>query len=73
MVCTRLPVIRGVAFIVAMIFSCGTAVSEPDQTSADHIMPACRDAAALITFTNTESKEDLSRIGFCIGIITGLS
>ena len=70
---TQLPVMSGIALIVATIFSCGTAVAEPDQTSADHIMPACRDVAALMTFTNTESKEDFSRMGFCIGIITGLS
>ena len=73
MVRTRLPVMRGIALIVAMIFSCGTAVAEPAETSADRIMPACRDVAALITFTNTESKEDLARMSFCVGIITGLS
>lgn len=73
MVRTRLPVMHRVAFIVAMIFSCGTAVAESDQTSADHIMPACRDIAALITFANTVPKEDLSRMTFCAGIITGLS
>ena len=73
MIRTRLPIVRGIALIVAMIFSCGTAVAEPDQTSADHIMPACRDVAALMTFSNTESKEDFSRMSFCVGIITGLS
>ena len=36
-------------------------------------MPACRDVAALMTFSNTEFKEDFSRMSFCVGIITGLS
>lgn len=65
---TRLPALRGIAAIVAMIFSCGITIAEPDQTSADYIMPGCRDAASLITFTNAgESKEDLSRMSLCMG------
>ena len=35
-------------------------------------MPACRDAAALITFSNT-SNEHSDLAHFCLGIIVGLS
>jgi hypothetical protein len=70
----RLTVLRNMAGILAMIFSCGLSVAEPDQTSADHLMPACRDAASLLSFSNIRgSKEELSRASFCVGIITGLS
>jgi Rap1a immunity proteins len=65
--------INFVALIVAMIFGCGTAIATPDQTSADFVMPGCRDVAALINFSNSESKEDHPRMIFCIGIISGLS
>ena len=71
---TRLPALRGIAAIVAMIFSCGITIAEPDQTSADYIMHGCRDAASLITFTDAgESKEDLSRMSLCMGLIIGVS
>jgi Rap1a immunity proteins len=75
MVRTRsIPIlINRIALIVAMIFGCGTAIAKPDQTSADYVMPGCRDVAALINFTNSESKEDHSRMIFCIGIVTGLT
>ncbi len=65
--------INRTALIVAMIFSCGTAVAEPDQTSADYMMPGCRDVAALIAFSDSESEENVSRMSLCIGIVTGLS
>ncbi len=74
MVRTRLPVLGGIALIVVMIFSCGVAVAEPPQTSADYIMPGCRDAASLITFSDArESQEDVSRMSFCMGVVVGLS
>jgi hypothetical protein len=74
MIPTRLPVLGAIALIVAMISNCGVAVAEPDQTSADYVMPGCRDAASLITFSNIgESEEEVSRMGFCAGIVVGLS
>src|SRR5262249_18463855 len=74
MICTRLPVLGAIALIVALIFNCGVAVAEPNQTSADYVMPGCRDAALLITFSNTgESEEQASLMGFCAGIVVGLS
>ena len=70
---TWLPGLRGTALIVAMIFGSQVAIAEPDQSSANHIMPACRVAALPITFSNTEeSKEDVSRTSLCVGIIVGL-
>jgi hypothetical protein len=63
-----------IALIMAMIFNGGIAVAEPNQTSADYVMSGCRDAATLITFSNVrESEEDASRMGFCAGIVVGLS
>jgi len=57
-----------------MIFNCGVAVAEPNQTSADYIMPGCRDAASLVTFSNVgKSEEEVSRMSFCAGIVIGLS
>ena len=41
MICTRLPVLGAIALIVALIFNCGVAVAEPNQTSADYVMPGC--------------------------------
>jgi hypothetical protein len=67
---TRLPVLGAIAL---MIFNCGLAVAGPKQTSADDVMPGCRDAAALITFSNALSEEQVSLMGFCAGIIVGLS
>jgi hypothetical protein len=41
---------------------------------ADYIMPGCRDAASLVTFSNAgESQEQASLMGFCAGIVVGLS
>ena len=74
MICTRLPLLGAIALIVAMIFNCGVAVAGPTQTSADYLMPGCRDAASLITFSNAgESEEQASLMGFCAGIVVGLS
>jgi hypothetical protein len=67
---SRLPVLGAIAL---MIFSCGLAVAEPKQTSADYVMPGCRDAASLITFSNALSEEQVSLMGFCAGIVVGLS
>ena len=73
MISYRLPVLGAIGVIVALIFNCGVAVSEP-TTSADYVMPGCRDAASLITFSNVgESQEEVSRMGFCAGIVVGLS
>ena len=73
MIRTRLPVLSAIALIVAM-FNCGAAVAEPTQTSADYLMPGCRDAASLITFSNIgESRGQVERQGFCAGIVVGLS
>jgi hypothetical protein len=47
MIRTRLPVLSAIALIVEMIFNCGVAVAGPNQTSADYVMPGCRDAASL--------------------------
>jgi len=57
MIRTRLPVLSAIALIVAM-FNCGAAVAEPTQTSADYLMPGCRDAASLITFSNAGESEE---------------
>jgi Rap1a immunity proteins len=62
------------AVIVVMIFNCGVAIAEPNQPSADYIMPGCRDAASLITFSNIgESEEEVARLNFCKGLVVGLS
>ncbi len=74
MIRTRLPVLGAIALIMATIFNCGVAVAGPNQTSADYVMPGCRDAASLITFSNPgESKEQVSLMSFCVGIVVGLS
>jgi hypothetical protein len=74
MIQTRLPVLGAIALIVAMIFNCGVAVAEPNQSSADYLMPGCRDAASLIAFSNVgESEEEAYRMGLCEGIVVGLS
>ena len=70
----RLPVLGSLAVIVVMIFNCGVAIAGPNQPSADYIMPGCRDAASLITFSNIgESEEEVARLNFCKGIVVGLS
>ena len=73
MIHARLPVLGAIA-LIAMIFHCGVAAAGPTQTSADYLMPGCRDAASLITFSNAgESEEQASLMGFCAGIVVGLS
>ena len=70
----RLPVLGSLAVIVVMIFNCGVAIAGPNQPSADYIMPGCRDAASLITFSNIgESEEEVARLNFCKGVVVGLS
>jgi hypothetical protein len=70
----RLPVLGSLAVIVVMIFNCGVAIAGPNHPSADYIMPGCRDAASLITFSNIgESEEEVARLNFCKGIVVGLS
>ena len=72
MIPNRLPVT--IALIVVMILNCGVAVAGPNQTSADYVMPGCRDAASLIAFSNVEeSKDEVSLMSFCAGIVFGLS
>ena len=74
MVHTRLPLRSAITLIAVMIFNCGVAVAEPNQTSADYIMPGCRDAASLVTFSNgSGSEEQVSLMSFCLGIVVGLS
>src|SRR5215468_5332018 len=74
MICTRLPLLGAIALIVVMISNSRVAVAGPTQTSADYLMPGCRDAASLITFSNAgESEEQASLMGFCAGIVVGLS
>jgi hypothetical protein len=74
MIPSRLPVLGAIALIMVMILNCGVAVAGPNQTSADYVMPGCRDAASLISFSNTgDSEEQASLMGFCAGIVVGLS
>jgi hypothetical protein len=74
MIHTRLPVVGAIALIVVMLFNCRVTVAGPNQTSADYVMPGCRDAASLVTFSNVgESEEQISRMSFCVGIVVGLS
>jgi hypothetical protein len=70
MIATRLPVLGTIA---VMLLSCGVAVAEPDQPSASYLMPGCRDAASLITFSVPESEEEVAHMNFCAGIVVGLS
>jgi hypothetical protein len=74
MIRTRLPVLGAIALFLMLIFNYGVAVAGPNQTSADYVMPGCRDAASLITFSNDgESEEQGSLMGFCAGIVAGFS
>jgi len=74
MIRTRLPMLGAIALFLMLIFNCGVAVAGPNQTSADYVMPGCRDVAPLITFSDVgESKEQISRMSFCAGIVVGLS
>ncbi len=74
MVHTRLPLRSAIILIAVMIFNCGVAVAEPNQTSADYIMLGCRDAASLMIFSKVgESEQEVSLMSFCLGIVVGLS
>jgi Rap1a immunity proteins len=69
---TILPVLGAISLIVAMILNYGVGVAAPNQTSADYIMPGCRNA--VITFSNVaDSEEQVSLRGFCEGVVVGLS
>src|SRR5215831_16530760 len=69
MIDTRLPVLGA---IVVMLVTSGAAVAGPNQPSASYVMPGCRDAASLITFSVRESEEEVARMNFCAGIVVGL-
>ena len=56
-----------------VVLNYGVAVAQPVPSSADYWMPGCRDAAALIHFSNDGDPGDLVKIGFCAGIINGIS
>ena len=56
-----------------VVLNCGAAVAQPVPSSADYWMPGCREAAALVHFSNDGEPSDLVKIGFCIGIINGIS
>jgi hypothetical protein len=57
---------------IALILSCRIAVAQPDQYSANTIMPGCREIAALIPFSSRSN--DRSELAcFCLGIVVGLS
>jgi len=74
MVHTRLPLRSAITLIAVVIFNCGVAVAGPNQTSADYVMPGCRDAASLTTFSRVgESEQEVSLMSFCLGIVVGLS
>ena len=71
MIRTRLLVPGAIA---AMVLNYGVAVAGSQQPSADYIMPGCRDAASLISFSNVGgSEEEVARINLCTGIVIGLS
>ena len=57
---------------VALILNCRIAFAQQDQYSANFIMPGCREAAALISLSNS-SNEYSELTPFCLGIIVGLS
>ena len=56
-----------------VVLNYGVAVAQPVPSSADYWMPGCRDTAALIHFSNDGDPGDLVKIGFCAGIINGIS
>src|SRR5262249_41087171 len=59
--------------MLLVVFNYGVAVAQPAPSSANYWMPGCRDAAALIHFSNDGDSSDLVKIGFCVGIINGIS
>jgi Rap1a immunity proteins len=60
---------------LVVILNYGVAVAQPAPATADYWMPGCRDAATLIQFSNDgdSKRDDLVKMGFCAGIINGLS
>jgi Rap1a immunity proteins len=58
--------LRGIALVATMMFSCGAAVAEPDQDSANFMLPPCR---AVAVYGNAKSKGDPYFMGVCVGII----
>jgi hypothetical protein len=56
-----------------VVLNYGVAVAQQAPSSADYWMPGCRDAAALIHFSNDGDSSDLVKVGFCVGIIDGIS
>jgi len=46
--------------------------AQPDQYSANSIMPGCREAAAPVTFS-IPSNESNDLASFCLGLVGGLS
>ena len=69
-----LPPKRGAFRIiaVALILNCRIAVAQQGQYSANDIMPGCRDAASLITFS-IPSNDHSDLASFCLGITVGLA
>jgi len=58
MISTRFPLLGAIAVIAVMIMNCRVAVAGPNQTSADYVMPGCRDAASLITFPTQQGPKN---------------
>jgi hypothetical protein len=56
-----------------VVLNYGAAVAQPDPFSADYWMPGCRDAAALIHFSHDGDPSDLVKLGYCVGMINGIS
>jgi hypothetical protein len=65
-------IMLAVGFVAVLTLNCGVAVAQLDMTSANFMMPACRDVASG-NMSNGESKGDLFTMGFCAGIISGLN
>jgi hypothetical protein len=60
--------LRGIALIAAMMLNCGAAFAEPDQASANFMMPSCRDVVSGFI----SKKPDFFTAGICTGIIVGV-
>jgi Rap1a immunity proteins len=60
----------------AAMLNCALAVAEPDQTSANYWMPACRDAASLNLYGDNSGEPEtihVFKMGFCAGLINGIT
>ncbi len=64
-----------IATMLAVMLNCEGAVAQPGQTSANDVMPGCRDVVLQINQIHLSgiSKQDLYEMGFCMGTISGLS